>query len=96
MATGTAVKLLKGSISFSVPSVQFVQLWKGEQHAVASLTVNGFREGESVGVTVIQCTRVHNTEGKKEKKKENERKRVRKEERESSISCLLFMTFHTA
>lgn len=41
---------------------------------MASLTVNGFREGESVGVAVIQCTRVHSTEGKKEKKKENERR----------------------
>lgn len=30
----------------------FLQLQKGEKHAAASLAVNGFREGESVGVTM--------------------------------------------
>lgn len=36
----------------SILSVQLVQLQEGGKHAVASLTVNVFREDESVGVTL--------------------------------------------
>lgn len=67
--------------------MQFVQLQKGEKHAAASLTVNGFREGESVGVTMSSSVpkftkqafmslrkKGRETERKREEKRGGERK----------------------